>query len=105
MHRMIPMPSPSVGWLATPAAVLGLALADLVFLAGREARPAELTVMAAGATESTLRDVVGIFEKESGHTVKLAYGAVGALRDTIYAPGSCSRAPRIRTPRRHSSAS
>lgn len=45
----------------------------------------ELNVLAAGATESTVRDMVGIFEKESGHTVKLTYGAVGLLRDKIYA--------------------
>jgi molybdate transport system substrate-binding protein len=29
--------------------------------------------------------VVGSFEKESGHTVKLTYAPVGALRDKIYA--------------------
>jgi molybdate transport system substrate-binding protein len=32
-----------------------------------------------------VRDVVGSFEKESGHTVKLTYAPVGALRDKIYA--------------------
>jgi molybdate transport system substrate-binding protein len=29
--------------------------------------------------------MVGQFERQSGHTVKLSYGAVGALRDQIYA--------------------
>jgi molybdate transport system substrate-binding protein len=29
--------------------------------------------------------MVGTFEKETGHTVKLAYAPVGALRDKIYA--------------------
>jgi molybdate transport system substrate-binding protein len=43
----------------------------------------ELNVLAAGATESTLRDMVGAFEKESGVAVKLTYGAVGLLRDKI----------------------
>ncbi len=65
--------------------VLGVALAVLLLAAGREVWAVELYVLAAGATESTLRDVVGTFEKESGHTVKLAFGAVGALRDKVSA--------------------
>ncbi len=64
--------------------MLGLVLAALLLSVGREVWAVELNVLAAGATESTLRDVVGMFEKESGHTVKLTYGAVGALRDKIY---------------------
>ncbi|MBA4423207.1 MAG: hypothetical protein C0390_08935 [Syntrophus sp. (in: bacteria)] len=46
---------------------------------------AELNILAAGATESIIRDMAGIFERESGHTVKLTYAPVGALRDKIYA--------------------
>jgi molybdate transport system substrate-binding protein len=42
-------------------------------------------VLAAGATESTVRDVLGTFERESGHGVAVAFGAVGALRDKIQA--------------------
>ena len=45
----------------------------------------ELNILAAGATESIIRDMVGTFERESGHTVKLPYAPVGALRDKIYA--------------------
>ena len=71
----------SFGSAASPA----LALAALLLAGGREGRAAELTVLAAGATESTVRDMVGTFEKESGLTVKLTYGAVGLLRDKIYA--------------------
>jgi len=44
----------------------------------------ELNVLAAGAVEAVVRDVVGSFEKENGHTVKLACAPVGALRDKIY---------------------
>lgn|SRR5512135_719932 len=62
-----------------------LALAAALLVAVRGARADELVVLAAGATESTMRDVVGSFEKQSGWTVKLSYGAVGALRDKIYA--------------------
>src|SRR5512135_1922192 len=62
-----------------------LALAAALLVAVREARADELVVLAAGATESTMRDVVGSFEKQSGWTVKLSYGAVGALRDKLYA--------------------
>ncbi|HWT82489.1 MAG TPA: substrate-binding domain-containing protein, partial [Candidatus Methylomirabilis sp.] len=61
---------------------LGLALACSLFW-GREAWAVSLNVLAAGATESTLRQTVSTFEKESGHTVNLTYGAVGALRDKI----------------------
>lgn len=43
----------------------------------------DLVVLAAGATESTVRDVVATFEKESGHQVALSFGAVGKLRDRV----------------------
>jgi molybdate transport system substrate-binding protein len=62
-----------------------LALAALILLPNRVAQAVELNVLAAGATQSTVHDMVGQFEKQSGHTVKLKYGAVGALRDRIYA--------------------
>ncbi len=65
--------------------VLGLALATILLTAGRPTWAVDLTVLAAGATEPILRDVVGRFERESGHTVSLTYGAVGALRDKIAA--------------------
>jgi molybdate transport system substrate-binding protein len=45
----------------------------------------KLNVLAAGAVEAVVRDVVGSFEKENGHPVKLTYAPVGALRDKIYA--------------------
>ena len=48
-------------------------------------RAVELHVLAAGATEATIRDMVGQFEKQTGNSVKLTYGAVGALRDKIVA--------------------
>lgn len=64
---------------AGSAAVLVLAL-------GAPALADELVVLAAGATESTVRDVVGTFEKEGGHKVKLTFGAVGKLRD-LYLSG------------------
>ena len=64
-----------------PALALGALLLDPV----REVRAVELNVLAAGAVEAVVRDMVGSFEKESGHTVKLTYAPVGALRDKIYA--------------------
>jgi len=85
MHRIPRALLPWFGPLAIPRPVLWLALTALLLAAGREAGAEQLNVLAAGATESTLRDVVGAFEKESGHTVTLTYGAVGALRDKIYA--------------------
>lgn len=65
---------------------VGLALGVLLLIAGQgEAQAVELNILAAGATESIIRDMVGTFERESGHTVKLTYAPVGALRDKIYA--------------------
>ena len=63
----------------------GLALSALLFAASREVPAVELNVLAAGAVESILRNMVGTFEKEGGHAVKLTYAPVGALRDKIYA--------------------
>lgn len=71
--------------VAIPRPVLGLALAVLLLAAGQEVQAVELNVLAAGATESILRDMLGTFEKASGHSVKVTYGAVGLLRDKIYA--------------------
>jgi molybdate transport system substrate-binding protein len=65
--------------------ILGLTLAVLLLAPTREVSAVELNVLAAGAVEAVVREVVGSFEKESGHTVKLAYAPVGALRDKIYA--------------------
>ena len=45
----------------------------------------KLYILAAGATESIIRDIAGTFEKESGRTVRLTYAPVGALRDKITA--------------------
>jgi molybdate transport system substrate-binding protein len=64
---------------------MSLAMGVLLLAAGQEVLAVELNVLAAGATESILRDMVGAFEKESGHTVRLTYAPVGALRDKIYA--------------------
>jgi molybdate transport system substrate-binding protein len=45
----------------------------------------EIVVLAAGATESTIRATVGTFEKESGHTVRLTYAPAGAIGNSILA--------------------
>ncbi|HEY6555402.1 MAG TPA: substrate-binding domain-containing protein, partial [Vicinamibacteria bacterium] len=76
--------SPSVGRFVILGG-LALALALVVCGPGRTAGAAELNVLAAGAVESILRDMVGTFEKESGHTLKNAYAPVGALREKIFA--------------------
>jgi molybdate transport system substrate-binding protein len=76
-------------WLLSKAGfhrlLLGLFLVGLLLYPGRQLFAAELNVLAAGAVEAVVRDMVGNFEKESGHKVKLAYAPVGALRDKIYA--------------------
>jgi molybdate transport system substrate-binding protein len=67
-------------------AVMGIALGGLLLSASpEEVQAVEINVLAAGATESIIRDMVGTFEKESGHTVRLTYAPVGALRDKIFA--------------------
>jgi molybdate transport system substrate-binding protein len=72
-------------WRALPRTT-GLALGVLLLLAGQgEVQAVELNVLAAGATESIIRDMVGTFEQQSGHSPKLTYAPVGALRDKIYA--------------------
>jgi molybdate transport system substrate-binding protein len=57
----------------------------LLAVSPKEMEAVEINVLAAGATESVIRDTVGTFEKESGHTVRLSYAPVGALRDKILA--------------------
>ena len=76
---------PKAGLQTSRRLILGLALAALLLVPIREAFADELNVLAAGAVEAVVRDVVGSFEKESGHTVKLTYAPVGALRDKIFA--------------------
>jgi molybdate transport system substrate-binding protein len=73
---------PSFGVVAF---VRNLTVGILLLGADREVFAVELHVLAAGATESILRDMVGTLEKESGQTVKLIYAPVGALRDKIFA--------------------
>ena len=65
-----------------PIAVL--VLCPLLLVSIGKVSAEELNVLAAGAVEAVVRDMVGSFEKESGHTVKLTYAPVGALRDRIY---------------------
>jgi len=44
-----------------------------------------LRILAAGATESTLRAVVAEFEEQSGNRLAVTYGGVGHLRDRLVA--------------------
>ena len=85
MHRSFRALPSKAGSLTSRRLTLVLALSALLFAPVSEVRAAELNVLAAGAVEAVVRDMVGSFEKESGHTVKLAYAPVGALRDKIYA--------------------
>jgi molybdate transport system substrate-binding protein len=73
------------GWQKRRALILCLGAAALLLTSIREVSAVELNVLAAGAVEAVVRDVAGSFEKETGHTVRLAYAPVGALRDKIYA--------------------
>jgi molybdate transport system substrate-binding protein len=72
-------------WQRTAAALtrfaVTAALAGRVELAG--AAGGELRVLAAGATESTVRAVVGDFEARSGMALRLSFGGVGKLGERV----------------------
>ena len=85
MYRIPQSVLSKVGFQPSWRLILSLAVAPLLLAPIREVSAVELNVLAAGAVEAVVRDVVGSFEKESGHTVKLTYAPVGALRDKIYA--------------------
>jgi molybdate transport system substrate-binding protein len=74
----------NVRWQAIRPLLLVLLLLALLLVPCQEASAADLNVLAAGAVEAVVRDMVGRFEKESGHKVNLTYAPVGALRDKIY---------------------
>jgi molybdate transport system substrate-binding protein len=75
----------SFGLQTSRRLIFVLALAALLLAPIWEVSAVELNVLAAGAVEAVVRDIVGSFEKESGHQVKLTCAPVGALRDKIYA--------------------
>jgi len=85
MYRVPEFLLSMVGMQVNHGLILSFALAALLLAPIREVSAVELNVLAAGAVEAVVRDVVGNFERESGHTVSLTYAPVGALRDKIYA--------------------
>ncbi len=85
MGRFSPSLFSKVGLRASRRLIFGLALAPLLLVPVGEVPAVELNVLAAGAVEAVVRDMVGSFEQQSGHRVKLTYAPVGALRDKIYA--------------------
>lgn len=85
MNRILQSVPSKVGSRTCRRLILGFAVASLLLAPIQEVSAVELNVLAAGAVEAVVRDMVGNFEKESGHTVKLTYAPVGALRDKIYA--------------------
>jgi len=85
MSRFLQSVLSKVGLQASWRLILGFVVAPLLFVPIHKVSAVELNVLAAGAVEAVVRDMVGSFEKESGHTVKLTYAPVGALRDKIYA--------------------
>jgi molybdate transport system substrate-binding protein len=79
MHNVLP------SLLSKRQLITVIALGCMILVPLQKVSAEELNVLAAGAVEAVVRDMVGSFEKESGHTVKLTYAPVGALRDKIYA--------------------
>jgi molybdate transport system substrate-binding protein len=85
MYEILKSLLSNVGVQSSPRLIALLALGALLLSPIRGVSALELNVLAAGAVEAVVRDMVGNFEKESGHTVKLTYAPVGALRDKVYA--------------------
>ncbi len=85
MVRSAPSRLSKAGSPVSRRLILSFMLAALLLTPVQEVSAVELNVLAAGAVEAVVRDVVGNFEKETGNTVKLFYSPVGALRDKIYA--------------------
>lgn len=59
--------------------------AALIAFAGAPLAAAELQILSAGAVQSILLDTKAEFERESGHTLKFAFGPVGAMQNRIVA--------------------
>jgi molybdate transport system substrate-binding protein len=49
------------------------------------AAPEPLRLLAAGATEASVRDQIHLFKEQTGLTLEYSFGAVGALRDKVLA--------------------
>src|SRR6266852_4391023 len=65
----------------TKAWALGpLMLVVTVWAGLGRAEAAELQVMSAGAMRSIVTELAAAFEKETGNTVKLTFGTVGAIK-------------------------
>lgn len=62
-----------------------LATAVLLCLAAFPARADEVRVLAAGAVQAAVRQLEAGFSTHSGHTLKLEFDTVGALRDRVLA--------------------
>jgi molybdate transport system substrate-binding protein len=83
--------------LVAPLAVLGCSNglgSDVSWLGGLMGSAADTTsspppeplrLLAAGATEDSVRDTIALFETRSGVSVAFDFGAVGALRDRVLA--------------------
>src|SRR3954471_22866431 len=71
--------TPDPAWLTRPAA--GSAPDDTT----PSPLPEPLRLLAAGATEDSVRDTIQAFEAKSGLSVAFDFGAVGALRDRVLA--------------------
>jgi len=68
-----------------PAPASPGAMGSLAHDRGPPASSEPLRLLAAGATEASVRDEISLFETQSGLTVEYSFGAVGALRDKVLA--------------------
>jgi molybdate transport system substrate-binding protein len=65
------------------AAITGIAALLTVALTSVTSSAAEIKLLAAAALEQVLSELLPQFEKETGHTVSVTYGPVGALTDRL----------------------
>ena len=66
--------------LSGPRACGALLLVVALAVGARHAEAAELQVLSAGAMRSIVTELAAAFEKETGNSVKLTFGTVGALK-------------------------
>src|SRR5437899_12926235 len=70
---------------ATTRVWLGALVAAVATAAVGHAQAAEVKVLSAGAVRAIVTDLAEAFHQETGHTVTLAFGTVGVIRQKLTA--------------------
>src|SRR5215472_15004413 len=73
--------STGVTKVVTRAAALAMVLAAACGAGGT--RAAEIRLLSAAAMQSVFKNIVGEFERSSGHKVVISYGTIGAITQRV----------------------